>query len=260
MHSLLREIVAASKELSKLRQASVSRNELLAIGKGRDGARSLKDALLTQGISIIAEFKRAAPSTGDIDLNATAAEVAAAYEEGGASAMSVLTEPTYFKGNVEYLREARNACQMPILRKDFITERYQVTEAWAYGADAILLIAAALTDDDVKVLVGEAQSLGLEVLFEVHDEQEALRANQLGLEIVGVNQRDLNDFTINYQLAGALAKFLEAEVVVAESGIRNASDISQLRGGDVNAALVGSSLMKSKDKTSSVKRLVEAGT
>jgi indole-3-glycerol phosphate synthase len=212
-------------------------------GRGR-----LREALTQPGIGVIAEFKRRSPSAGTLRKDADVNAVVRAYERGGAAAVSVLTEGPSFAGSLEDLRLARQGCQLPILQKDFIIDPYQLHEARAAGADAVLLIVAALGEDELASLHLAARRLGLDVLVEVHDQVELGRALQAGAEVIGINNRDLRDFTVDVERTSQLIGEVPAgTVVVSESGITNPRQLRALEQQGADAVLVGESLMRAPD-------------
>jgi indole-3-glycerol phosphate synthase len=224
----------------------------------RPPVRSLARALRRPGeVTCIAEFKRRSPSAGWIAETAAPAEMARAYAAGGARAMSVLTDAPFFGGSLEDLVAARAACELPILRKDFIVDRYQIVEARAAGADALLLIVAALTDLDLGALLTAAREVGLEALVEAHDAGEVARAVAAGAGIIGINNRDLRTFTVDRELAARLRPSVPDErVIVAESGIRVAGDVARLRAAGIDAILVGETLMRAPDPAAALRALL----
>jgi indole-3-glycerol phosphate synthase len=224
----------------------------------RPAVRSLARALRRPGeVTCIAEFKRRSPSAGWIAEKATPAEMARAYAAGGARAMSVLTDEPFFGGSLEDLVAARAACELPILRKDFIVDRYQIVEARAAGADALLLIVAALTDLDLAALLAAAREVGLEALVEAHDAGEVARAVAAGASVIGINNRDLRTFTVDRELAARLRPSVPDErVIVAESGIRSAADVTRLRAAGIDAILVGETLMRAPDPSAALRALL----
>ncbi len=224
----------------------------------RPPVRSLARALRRPGeVTCIAEFKRRSPSAGWIAETATPAEMARAYAAGGARAMSVLTDTPFFGGSLDDLLAARAACELPILRKDFIVDRYQIVEARAAGADALLLIVAALTDLDLGALLTAAREVGLEALVEAHDAGEVARAVAAGAGIIGINNRDLRTFTVDRELAARLRPSVPDErVIVAESGIRTAADVTRLRAAGIDAVLVGETLMRAPDPAAALRALL----
>lgn len=228
--------------------------QALATPRPRDFARALRS---TEGMACIAEFKRRSPSKGWIQRDADVVAVAAAYQAAGAAAMSVLTDTPFFGGSLDDLRQARAATQLPILRKDFVIDVYQVVEARAAGADAVLLIVAALRDRDLQQLLGEVDRWGMQALVETHDPDEAARAIAAGATIIGVNHRDLRTFHMNMDLALAMRPLIPADrVVVAESGIRTPDDVCRLAGAGIDAILVGETLMQSQDARAALQTLL----
>jgi len=221
-------------------------------------ARSLGKALrAAKGIACIAEFKRRSPSKGYIQRDADVSVVLPKYESAGASAASVLTDTPFFGGSLDDLRRARAVSRLPLLRKDFIIDPYQVVEARAAGADAVLLIVAALRDQDLIELLAEVERWGMEALVETHDRAEVERAVAAGARIVGVNHRDLRTFEMNMDLAAAMRPLIPADrVVVAESGIRNAVDVARLRAAGIDAILVGETLMVAPDPAAALRQLL----
>ncbi len=215
---------------------------------------------LPGGPGVIAEIKRRSPSRGPLAPDLVAAELALRYEAGGASALSVLTDAEFFGGSAADLTEARAACSLPVLRKDFTIDRRDVLDARIMGADAVLLIVAALDDDELSALLALAGEVGLDALVEVHDEVEAGRAVAAGASLVGVNQRDLVTFAVDRDRAAALAPRLAGvDVRVAESGISGPHDVEVLAESGYDAVLVGEWLVTSADPTSALGRLVGAG-
>ena len=208
-----------------------------------------KDALKREGVNIIAEFKRASPSLGDIDVAADPVAKAKIYEAGGAAAMSVLCDAARFKGSVEDLRRvAASGAKIPLLAKDFISEKERLREVKDAGASAALLIVRYLDDEKLSELLAEARSLGLDALVETHSEEEIKRAVAVGADIIGVNCRDLSNFTVDVSISERLLKAIPDGIVkVAESGIKTPADIARLRAAGANAFLIGTALMKSQD-------------
>ncbi len=218
--------------------------------------RPFRDALGGEGIGVIAEFKRRSPSAGELHARPQLEEIVAAYARGGAVAVSILTEGPNFAGALEDLGAARRACALPLLRKDFIVDPYQVHEAVAAGADAILLIVAALAPAALGSLHAAARELRLDVLVEVHDRDELQRALALGAEVIGVNNRDLRDFSVELGRTEALMDEMPAGViVVSESGIVEAEQVRRLHDCGVRAVLVGESLMRAQDPAGAVRAL-----
>jgi indole-3-glycerol phosphate synthase len=210
-------------------------------------------------LRIIAEFKRASPSAGPIWPEAEVEDVARAYQASGASAISILTDEPHFDGHLDFLRRARQAVSLPLLRKDFIVDPYQLAEARAAGADAVLLIVAALEPTALAELHACARSWKLTPLVEVHDEREAEVAVNLGAELIGVNHRNLATFEIDLSLTGRLARTLPAStVLVAESGLKSAAELRRMAEEGAHAALIGESLMRDRQPGRALQQLLEA--
>lgn len=219
--------------------------------------RPFSEALIQEGISLIAEMKRASPSKGPIRPDATVTDIVRAYEAAGASACSVLTEPHWFGGSLDDLVEARVACDLPLLRKDFIVDPYQLAEARLAGADAVLLIVAALDPADLTSLQDQAGEIGLDCLVEVHDEGELETALECGAEIIGVNNRNLQTLDVDPDTALRLLVDAPAgSIVVAESGITSNPDVQRLEEAGVDAILVGEALMREDDPAAAVHALL----
>jgi len=214
-------------------------------------------ALKGNHIRLIAEVKRASPSLGLLHPNLNPTELAKVYAKGGAAAISVLTEENYFKGSIDHLAAVRNVVELPLLRKDFIFDPYQIYESRAYGADALLLIVAILSQEQLEEFISLSHSLGLKCLVEVHNEGEVEKALLSGAEIIGINNRDLNTFTVVLDTTYRLRSLIPKEkIVVSESGIRNRKDIEKLRKWGVNAILVGEALVTANDVLTKMKELL----
>jgi len=197
---------------------------------------------------VIAEIKKASPSKGVLREDFRPADIAASYERGGAACLSVLTDVDFFQGSDEYLKQARAACSLPVLRKDFVIDPYQVYEARAIGADCILLIVACLSDAQMQELSGLARELGLDVLVEVHDGEELARALPLNTRLIGINNRNLRTFEVSLQTTIELLSTIpEDRIVVTESGIHVPEDVALMRENRVNAFLVGEAFMRAED-------------
>jgi indole-3-glycerol phosphate synthase len=253
--SVLDEIIATTREDVERRRRRRPA-EQLEPAAGRV-PHAFRDALAAPGLSIIAEHKRRSPSAGLIRAGATVTEIARAYERGGAAAMSVLTEERHFDGSLEDLREARAACALPLLRKDFIVDPYQLREAAWAGADAILLIVAALAPEQLRALHAQAGEHALDVLVEVHDEAELDVALHAGARIVGINNRDLRDFSVEVERTFALLdRIPDGVLVVSESGIWTPAHLARLRRAHVDAALVGERLMREDDPAAALAALL----
>ncbi|OOL29204.1 indole-3-glycerol phosphate synthase [Rhodococcus rhodochrous] len=220
-----------------------------------------KAALLEPGIAVIAEVKRASPSKGALADITDPAELAKAYEAGGARAISVLTEQRRFQGSLDDLDAVRRAVRIPVLRKDFIVGPYQIHEARAHGADIVLLIVAALEQPVLTSLIDRVESLGMTALVEVHTEEEATRALEAGATVIGVNARNLKTLEVDKSTFARIAPGLPTEVVkIAESGVRGPSDLLTYAGAGADAVLVGEGLVTSGDPRHAVAELVTAGT
>ena len=215
-----------------------------------------KDALSESEISIIAEVKRASPSKGMIAEDFDYLAIAKEYEEAGASAISVLTEPYFFKGSNDYLKEIAQEVSIPILRKDFVIDEYMVWEAKAIGASAVLLIVSILNIVELKKYLDLAHDLGLSAIVETHDSDEIRTALNVGAEIIGVNNRDLTDFTVNIENSINLRRCVSGDVIfISESGIKTPEDVRKLKENNVDAVLIGETLMKCDDKKSMIAEL-----
>jgi len=249
--SELDRIVATTREVLARRREQFPAHLLLEQCEPRratDDERSFLDALRATGLSVIAEHKRSSPSAGTIREDLALADVVRAYERGGAAALSVLTEESRFGGTLADLGAARAASSLPILRKDFIVDTYQVLEAYAAGADAILLIVAALTTNELRRLHLDATELGLDVLVEVHDRLECELAAELGAPVIGVNNRDLKTLQVDTRRALELRSLLPAgTVTVAESGYSRAEQLEELAEAGIDAVLIGETLMRAAD-------------
>jgi indole-3-glycerol phosphate synthase len=223
----------------------------------RGFASRLRAAAAT-GPAIIAEIKRASPSKGLIRSDFHPAKLARSYQQAGAAALSILTDAPFFQGSLEDLQAASSAVTLPCIRKDFILDPFQVLEARAAGADAILLIVAAHTDSTLRDLHAEAVTLGLDVLCEAHDRAEIVRAADLGFDLIGVNSRDLRSFTVRTDSLLELAAYLPANALhVAESGIRTAEDVARLQAIGYNAFLIGEAFMRQPDPGAALALLLD---
>ncbi|MBT8048077.1 MAG: indole-3-glycerol phosphate synthase TrpC [Xanthomonadales bacterium] len=208
------------------------------------------------GNAVIAEVKRASPSAGVIRADFRPADIAVSYEDAGAACLSVLTDAQYFQGSEDFLVEARQACALPVLRKDFVVDPWQVYESRALGADCILLIVAALQRDQLQHLDGLARELGLDVLVEVHDEDELEAALDTGASLVGVNNRDLHTFTTDLGTSERLRPLVpEQRTMITESGIHSSADVQRMRRSDINAFLVGEAFMRAADPGAALREL-----
>jgi indole-3-glycerol phosphate synthase len=255
--NVLDRIVSATLEDVERRRSSVPLSQLESAVADRPEGRPFTEALLRPGISLIAEHKRRSPSAGEIRSGSTVADIVQSYERGGATALSVLTEGPHFGGSLDDLREARAASVLPILRKDFLVDPYQVYESAAAGADAVLLIVAAVHADDLAVLHREARALDLDVLVEVHDEPELECALEVvDADVIGINNRDLTDFSVDLDRTFELLSDVPAgKTVVSESGIHSRDQLDELERVGVDAVLVGEGLMRAQDVEAAVRAL-----
>jgi len=255
--SKLDQLVEAARDDVRKRRDEVSGDQLRAQLGTRTGSRPFKEALVRPGLAVIAEFKRGSPSAGLIDADADVAEVVGAYERGGAAAISVLTDGPHFHGSLADLERARAATALPILRKDFIVDPYQLWEAAIAGADAILLIVAALADEDLQLLWDEAATLDLDCLVEVHDEEDLERAlDLLDPDVIGINNRNLRDLKVDTGTTAELVVDVPAgKTVVAESGYGDRAQIAELDRIGVDAVLIGESLMRAPDPALRVREM-----
>jgi indole-3-glycerol phosphate synthase len=253
---MIEELAASARDGAERRQAATSLEELQSRLSERPEQRPFGEALTRPGLSLIAEFKRRSPSAGEIRGGVTPAEIARAYEEGGAAALSVLTDGPNFGGSLQDLVQAREACALPVLQKDFVVDRYQVYEAAVAGADAILLIVAALEPDPLARLFEEAKRLDLDVLVEVHNEKELETALTLDAEILGINNRNLDDFSVDVSTTFELITDVPAgKTVVSESGISERAALEELEEVGVDAVLIGEALMRAEDPAAKVREL-----
>jgi indole-3-glycerol phosphate synthase len=253
MSDILQRIVAVKHEEVAAARARRPLAELreLAVASRRERrgfAAALRDRVAAGRPAVIAEVKKASPSRGVLREDFVPAEIASAYERGGAACLSVLTDERFFQGHADFLRQARAACSLPVLRKDFIVDEYQVAEAGAMGADCILLIAACLDDARLAELEAEAVRLGMDVLVEVHDGAELDRALRLRTPLVGINNRDLRTFEVSLETTLALRARVPADrLLITESGILAPGDVRRMRDAGVHAFLVGEAFMRAPD-------------
>jgi indole-3-glycerol phosphate synthase len=256
---LLATIVAATKRIVEVRQANESMSALEHRAEKRmPHPGRFKAALQETGrVNVIAECKRRSPSKGVLREHYDAVAIARGYEAAGAAAISVLTEPTFFDGSVTDLERVSDAVKVPVLRKDFIVSEYQLLEAKAAGADAVLLIAAALSEQELKALAFRAATLGLDALVEVHDAHDLERAIGAGAEVVGVNNRNLRSLKVDVQASEELIGRMPAGVVtVSESGLRTSADLARLKARGYSAFLIGERLMIEPDPGAALKELL----
>lgn len=257
---ILDDIIKKTKEDLKEREAKFSMEWL-----GRSlafNARAPRDVrpFLTSTVEepyrIISEVKKASPSRGVIREDFDPVAIAQSYERGGANAISILTEPHFFQGNLEYLAQIRRYVGIPLLRKDFIVSRYQLLEALVYGADFVLLIAAALSKNELKELLAYTRHLGMEALVEIHDKSDLTKAIYAGADLIGINHRNLHTFEMNMNLSYDLIPLIpNGKILVAESGIYEHGQLEDLNKAGVDAFLVGESLMRQENVEGALKKL-----
>jgi indole-3-glycerol phosphate synthase len=252
MSDILDKIVAVKRgeiAAAKTRRDAASlRRDAESLGGQRDFVAALRKKIGAGGAAVIAEVKKASPSKGVLREKFVPAEIAASYEQHGAACLSVLTDPQFFQGSAAYLQQARAACGLPVLRKDFIVDAYQVDEARAMGADCILLIAACLDDAQMADLEAQAQALKMAVLVEVHDGAELDRGLRLNTPLVGINNRNLRTFEVTLDTTLGLLGHMPGErLPVTESGILSRADVQRMRDANVHAFLVGEAFMRADD-------------
>ncbi|MBK1718914.1 indole-3-glycerol phosphate synthase TrpC [Thiocystis violacea] len=257
---VLKKIVHRKLEEVRDRRQHRPESELIAgladVGPTRGFVAALEARIAAGQPAVIAEIKKASPSKGVLREDFRPAEIARSYEQGGAACLSVLTDVDFFQGSDDYLVQALAACDLPVIRKDFIIDSYQIHEARRMGADCILLIAACLNDSALRDLSGLAQGLGLDVLVEVHDAEELERALAVPGRMVGINNRNLRTFEVGLETTlGLLSSVPEERLLVTESGILTRDDVTRMRSSGVNAFLVGEAFMRAPDPGSELARL-----
>ena len=254
---ILNKIIIAKREDVEQRKKSLPVSVLKERIARRQAPLDLATALNGDRTRLIAEVKRASPSRGVLRHDFNPVALAKTYAQGGAAAISVLTEANYFQGSIDHLAAIREEVRLPLLRKDFIFDQYQIYESSAYGADALLLIVAILSKEQLEELLSLSRHLGLSCLVEVHNESETQRALLSGAEIIGVNNRDLNTFTVDINTTHRLRSLIpQKRTVVSESGIRNRGDIEKLKEWRINAALVGEALVTTGDIPAKMRELI----
>ena len=258
--NILEKLAQLSVERAEADRREVPEEELharaRAMGPGNGGAFTA--ALKAPGISMICEIKKASPSKGLISPDFPYLEIAAAYERGGASCISCLTEPAYFLGSDRIFGEVRRAVSLPMLRKDFTVSAYQLDQARVMGADAALLIVSLLDDGTLAAYLERCEELGIAALTETHNEEEIRRAVSAGAKIIGVNNRNLKDFSVDFENAARLRDRIPPDrLYVAESGVRTAEDVARLRRIGADAALVGETLMRAADPAEKLRELMQ---
>lgn len=257
---VLQRILARKREEVRARAKALSVDDLSALAATAEPTRGFRAALheriATGRPAVIAEIKKASPSKGVLRADFDPAAIARSYAEHGATCLSVLTDVDFFQGADAFLQQARAACALPVLRKDFMLDPYQVHEARALGADCILLIVAALEDGVMAELYRVAREWGMDVLVEVHDRKELERALRLGADLVGINNRDLRNFETRLETTLELRAAVPPDVLlVTESGIMGAADVARMRAAEINAFLVGEALMRADDPGQALERL-----
>ena len=262
MSDILNKIIATKREevaaALAVKPLAVVEAEAAAQPAPRDFVGAIRHKIACGQPAVIAEIKKASPSKGVIRPDFQPAEIARSYEKHGAACLSVLTDRQYFQGCPEYLQAARAACALPVLRKDFIVDAYQVAEARAMGADAILLIAAALSLTDMRALEAQAQGYGMAVLVEVHNGEELDAALQLNTPLLGINNRNLRTFEVTLDTTlGLLDRIPAGRIVVTESGILVGQDVARMRAARVDAFLVGEAFMRAQEPGAELARLFD---
>ena len=261
--SILKKILDTKAEEVAHRSASLNLATARAMAQDQPPARGFANRVQTLaefGPAVISEVKKASPSAGIIREDFHPAEIAASYEQAGAACLSVLTDVQYFQGADEYMQEARAACSIPVLRKDFLVDPWQVWESRMLGADCVLLIVAALSRGHLQDLEGLASEAGLDVLVEVHNEQELADALTTGANLVGVNNRDLHTFTTDLGTSERLRPMVpEERTFVTESGIHTTEDVARMQDAGINAFLVGEAFMRQPDPGAGLRHLFFEG-
>jgi len=258
MTDILKKILA-----TKVDEVAAAKEPLLEIAARakdmpptRDFVGALTNRVARQQAAVIAEIKKASPSKGVIRPDFQPAAIAASYAAHGAACLSVLTDVSFFQGDLRYLQVVRAACDLPLLRKDFIVDPYQIHEARVFGADAILLIVAALSDQEMQDFAGLAEELGMAVLVESHDEAELERALMLATPLMGINNRNLRDFTVSLDnTLNLLDKIPEGRIVITESGIFTTEDVKLMQNAGVHAFLIGEAFMRAPDPGEALEKL-----
>lgn len=257
--SILQRILKRKSEEVAAGKAVTSLTELTSMAKQCPATRGFERGLrqaLQQGPAVIAEIKKASPSAGVIREDFQPEQIARSYEAGGAACLSVLTDKDFFQGDNQYLQQARNACALPVLRKDFMIDPWQISESRVLGADCILLIVAALEQGKLQDLLDKTRDLGMDALVEVHDEAEMERALLLDHDLIGVNNRNLNTFETSLKTSERLKQMLSADqLLVTESGIRTTDDVQRMQSGGINSFLVGEAFMREADPGMALQRM-----
>ena len=262
MANILDTIIATKfeeiKESQKIKSLNQLKDEVKSASQPRGFVKAIEAQLLKNKAAVIAEIKKASPSKGVIRENFNPKDIAISYEKGGATCLSVLTDQNYFQGHANYLKEARTSCSLPVLRKDFMVTPYQIYEARAMGADCILLIVAALSLDLMQELEEMTHSLGMNVLVEVHSQDELNLALQLKTRLLGINNRNLKTFDVSLTTTFDLLKNITADkIIVTESGIFTSNDVKLMQDHHVNTFLIGEAFMRESDPGHSLKTLFQ---
>src|SRR5512138_3236495 len=262
MSDILQRIVAVKREEVAAAKAQCGlaalRAQALALGGVRDFEAALRRRIAAGGAAVVAEIKKASPSKGVLREQFAPADIAASYARHGATCLSVLTDERFFQGSAAYLQQARAACELPVLRKDFIVDEYQIAQSRAMGADCVLLIVACLSDSELVEFEAAAREFGLAVLVEVHDGDELERALRLKTPLLGINNRDLRTFAVSLQSTLNLLPHVPADrLVITESGILSVADVQRMRAAGVHAFLVGEAFMRAADPGFALRQLFE---
>jgi indole-3-glycerol phosphate synthase len=258
---LLRIIGVKRQEIAQAKEAqplAALQAEIKTAGKPRDFIGALRAKITVGEAAVIAEIKKASPSRGVLREHFDPAAIAASYAHHGAACLSVLTDEQFFQGSAAHLQQARAACNLPVLRKDFMVDPYQIYESRALGADCILLIVSALDDTQMYELEAVAHALHMAVLVEVHDEEELARALKLKTPLIGINNRDLHSFETKLEVTLRLLKEIPTgRIVITESGILHPDDVARIRANEVHSFLVGEAFMRAEDPGAELARLFE---
>jgi len=257
MSSFLNRILAKKKEEVAASKRQHPVDALRSSVRDLPPIRSLIKSLSKPGLSLIAEIKKTSPSAGELTSHFDHCVMGRDYEIGGAAALSVLTDASFFGGNIRFLRDVREVTQLPILRKDFVVDEYQIFETRVAGADALLLIARILDTEALRKLHETANAVGLDILVEVHDEADIAKARSVGAPLIGINNRDLSDFSVSLDRSRLLRPLLPPSVLaVSESGIQRTEDVKLMKNAGFDAILVGEGLVKAEDRVQAVENLL----
>ncbi|MBW1800362.1 MAG: indole-3-glycerol phosphate synthase TrpC [Deltaproteobacteria bacterium] len=259
MHSILEEILDVKRrEIEAQKRRGLP--DISSVG-GHNGIRDFKAAISSrERVGLVAEIKFSSPSAGRIRPISDPAEIARMYEEMGAAAISILTDKTFFNGDIRYLSQVKAAVSLPVLRKDFIIDPFQIEESYIYNADAVLLIARLLSTERLSLLLSACRDCGISALTEIHDRNDFDKAIQCGADVIGINNRNLDTFEVNLDTTRELAVSIPEDVVlISESGFRGREDIEAMKDMGIHSVLVGSAIMESADPASKTRELVEAG-